>query len=364
MSVNGNSTMNAQHRCRNLLLALTLLALVSPETPAQGVSDLSDLRGWWAFHIGDNMAWADPVMNDRKWDSVLVPARWEDQGYPGYDGYAWYRKHFTVKPEWKGKILYLNMGVIDDVDEVYVNGHFIGFSGLFPPQYLSDYAAQRQYPLPRRVLNEKGENVIAVRVYDSELSGGITGGRVGIAEQLDPLRPDVPLVGEWRIMTGDDFDWKESAFDDTHWRPIEVPAFWETQGMKGYDGFAWYRLHFRPEQVPAGKQLVLLLGKVDDFDETFLNGEPIGRTGTPAQMRRRTGMSVEYKELRAYELPEGALRIGADNVLAVRVLDTFLHGGIYDGPIGLITRDRYVEWNKRQGTQKQSLWQVILDWLK
>lgn len=349
---------------RNLLFALTLPALVPPDTFAQGVSSLFDLRGRWAFRIGDKPEWADPALIDRNWDTVQVPSRWEDQGYPGYDGYAWYRKHFTIKPEWKGKILYLKAGVIDDVDEVYVNGHFIGFSGMFPPEYRTDYGSQRQYPLPRRVLNEKGDNVIAVRVYDSELAGGIVGGSVAIAEQLDPLRPDTPLAGEWRIMTGDDFDWKDPGFDDTHWRPIEVPAFWETQGMKGYDGFAWYRLHFRPESVPAGNRVVLLLGKIDDYDETFLNGEPIGRTGSPAQMRRNSGMSVEYKELRAYELPDGALRIGADNVLAVRVLDTFQHGGIYDGPVGLISHDRYAAWKKRQGTAKQSLWEVIRDWWK
>ena len=351
--------MNSRLPFRTLLTAVILTAATAPEAFPQELQLLSDLRGRWAFRIGDDPAWADPDLNERKWESVKVPARWEDQGFPGYDGYAWYRKHFTVKPEWKGKTLWLKLGVIDDADEVYVNGTFIGFSGSFPPEYISDYAAQRQYPLPRTVLNEKGDNVIAVRVYDNELPGGITGGTVGIAEQLDPLHPEVALTGNWKIMTGDDFAWKESAFDDTEWSPIQVPAFWETQGMKGYNGFAWYRLRFRPERVPAGKQLILLLGKIDDFDETFLNGASIGRTGTPAQMRRRSGTSVEFRALRAYEIPEGALRVGEDNVLAVRVLDTFMHGGIYDGPIGLISRDAYAEWSKRQRREKRNFWDLI-----
>ena len=349
---------------QRLLFAGVLLLSITAVARPQERSQILDLRGRWAFRIGDDPAWASPAASERSWDSVAVPARWEDQGYPGYNGYGWYRKHFTVRSEWKGKKLWLMAGIVDDVDEVYVNGHFIGFSGTFPPHYETDYSSQRWYPLPRTVLNESGDNVIAIRVFDSEQAGGITGGRVGIAEELDPLHVDVDLAGEWKIMTGDDFAWNVRGYDDSHWQPIQVPAYWETQGMKGYDGFAWYRLHFRPDQQLARKNLVLVLGKIDDFDQAFLNGEEIGRTGTARQMRSRNWRDTEYKTLRAYELPSGLLTPGEDNVLAIRVLDVFRHGGIWDGPVGLITKDAYSAWARRQTTEHKTLWDNIRDWWK
>lgn len=356
--------MRSHRWLHNVFIAVVLIAWLPGESLPQARRLLADLRGRWLFEIGDNLAWVDPAFNDRTWDSVMVPSPWEDQGYPGYDGYAWYRKHFTVKRDWKERTLSLIIGTIDDVDEVYVNGHYIGFSGQFPPAYMTAYASGREYPLPSYVLNERGDNVIAVRVYDRELSGGITGGEVGIAEELDPLHPDVTLAGMWKIMQGDDFAWKEPGYNDAAWDQIRVPAYWETQGMKGYDGFAWYRLHFRPEPGLAGKTLVLLLGKIDDLDEAFLNGESIGRTGTLSQFRGNKAPVNEYKELRAYSVPAGLLHVGEDNVIAVRVLDTFLHGGIYDGPVGLISRDAYAAWAKRHRRAPGNLWEAILEWLR
>jgi sialate O-acetylesterase len=356
--------MQSPHVRLRLILAGIVLMVCGTVARPQERSLILDLRGRWAFRIGDNPAWADPSASEKSWDTVFVPARWEDQGYPGYNGYGWYRKHFTVSQEWKGKKLWLMAGIVDDVDEVFVNGHFIGFSGTFPPRYNTDYSSQRWYPLPRGVLNEHGDNVLAVRVYDSEQAGGITGGKVGIAEELDPLHLDVDLAGKWKIMTGDDFAWKERGFEDADWHPIVVPAYWETQGMRDYDGFAWYRLHFRPDAAMAGKRLVLVLGKIDDYDVTFLNGEELGRTGTARQMRRRIWQESEYRTLRAYEIPAGLLKPGEDNVLAVRVLDFFRHGGIWDGPVGLISHDSYAAWAKRQNSEHKSLWDTIREWWK
>ena len=326
-----------------ILLSLGLAASASP-LEAQDVNLLVDLSGRWKFEIGDDMRRADPGFDDRKWDQIKVPSAWEDQGYPGYDGYAWYRKHFTVQSDWTSRDLLLILGRIDDVDEVYVNGEFIGFNGLFPPAYITAYAADRQYPLPAALLKPGSDNVIAVRVYDQELSGGMIEGRVGLYERKNMLRPDIQLPAVWKFRTGDDLKWKEPSLDDTGWKPVRVPAFWEIQGFKDYDGFGWYRVRFMAPGSLPDNNLVLMLGKIDDFDEAYLNGERIGRTGKMPQRGTDALQSDDYTKLRAYWIPSGLLMPGRENVLAVRVYDMFLHGGIYDGPIGIATRDHYTRY--------------------
>src|SRR5687768_10787322 len=53
-----------------------------------------NLRGTWKFSIGDNRKWADPKYVDNDWENIDVPSNWEDEGFNGYNGYAWYRKTF------------------------------------------------------------------------------------------------------------------------------------------------------------------------------------------------------------------------------------------------------------------------------
>ena len=94
-----------------------------------------DLEGRWKFSIGDDSLWANPKYDDDGWEGVIAPSSWENEGYHGYNGYAWYRKHFNVRSKYKNQTLNLHLGTIDDVDEVYINGNLIGFSGSFPPHY-------------------------------------------------------------------------------------------------------------------------------------------------------------------------------------------------------------------------------------
>lgn len=329
-----------------LLCAGALGTVLGVEAKSQDQTMLLDLRGKWRFEIGDDPARANPSFNDASWVDISVPSPWEDQGFPGYDGFAWYRKHFTADPQWEGKVLYLSMGKIDDADEVYVNGHFIGFYGLLPPNYATAYDVDRNYPLPHWCLNMHGDNVIAVRVYDNGLAGGIVQGKIGICAEKDPLLASQSLAGNWKLMKGDNAAWKDPEVNDAGWPVAAVPAFWETQGLKDYDGFGWYRFHFQPSNAFQDTRMILLMGKIDDIDETYLNGERIGRTGTFSTRPEWISVNNEYSELRAYTIPANCLKFGADNVIAVRVFDKVMQGGIYDGPVGLITRDDYVRWEK------------------
>lgn len=323
-----------------------LLSLTAYSAAIAGIDEnhrLYGLRGDWKFQLGDNPHWAEANFNDNKWDEIYVPSRWEEEGYPGYDGYAWYRKHFDASESWRSKDLLLEVGMIDDVDEVYVNGQSVGGTGSFPPDYATAYNVERRYSLAFSLLNPDGDNVIAVRVYDGGGFGGITDGPVGIYERWYSINPDLTLPSIWKFKTGDDIQWKEAGYDDSDWKSVYVPAYWETQGYQDYDGYAWYRVNFNVSAEYRDETLIMLVGKIDDFDEVYLNGQRIGGIGPMPKYKMTQPNSDAYEQMRAYLIPSGLLRFDKGNVLAVRVYDCWQGGGIYDGPIGIVTRQHYLK---------------------
>ena len=142
--------------------------------------------------------------------------------------------------------------------------------------------------------------------------------------------------------------WQTSALNDAAWRTIRVPGYWETQGvkaegselgpsddplMKGYDGVAWYRLHFTMPEAWSGKELTLSLGSVDDEDMAFLNGTQVGATGP--------GIEQAVLVLRQYKIPASRFLPGKENVLAIRVSDGGGPGGIVGPYVFLLPESVY-----------------------
>lgn len=338
------------------VMFIFLAALPAVALQAADTHRLLNLRGHWKFNIGDNVKWSDPKFDDENWSEIYVPAQWEEEGYPGYDGYAWYRKHFRASGGWRDKDLLLELGMIDDVDEVYLNGQSVGGTGSFPPDFETAYNAGREYSIPFVLLNPDGDNVIAVRVYDDHGVGGIVDGQVGVYERKYFVDPDISLPTTWKFKTGDDMDWKEPGCNDRDWTDIRVPAYWETQGFKDYDGYAWYRVKFRVPEKYDDEKLIMLLGRIDDFDEVYLNGTRIGRTGPMPNYKMTYTNSGEYEQNRAYTIPPGLLHFLGENVLAVRVYDAWRGGGIYEGPVGLVTRQHYRTRNYRHSVRSVETW--------
>jgi len=108
--------------------------------------------------------------------------------------------------------------------------------------------------------------------------------------------------------------------------------------------------------------MIALLGKIDDLDETYINGEEIGSTGRIHSNPWRSNLDNEYSEFREYTVPAGLLKAGKENVLVVRVFDGGGEGGIYEGPIGLISRDRYKDWKRNHSWKKEKSWNVNNSW--
>jgi hypothetical protein len=333
--------------CSIIICLLTLSSHVA--AGQENLVMLQSLRGNWQFSIGVNDEWISQKFDDSSWESIKAPSPWEDQGFNGYNGYAYYRKKINISQNYKGRMLYLNLGYIDDVDEVYFNGDKIGSTGSFPPEYNTAYNAERIYYIPEELIKFDSPNLIVVKVYDSEGEGGIVSGEIGLYGGKSSVKMDINLQTKWKFQPGDDLRRKESDYDDSGWGEIFVPAKWEDQGYRDYDGYAWYRKSFVLPVANDNEKMVLLLGKIDDIDQVYINGILVGSTGNfpsrPGSDEVSTGQ--EYDAFRGYYIPDGLLKKNQKNVIAVRVYDSGGFGGIYEGPVGLITQTKYIEyWRK------------------
>jgi sialate O-acetylesterase len=97
-------------------------------------------------------------------------------------------------------------------------------------------------------------------------------------------------------------------------------GFWERWGVSelaSFNGMVWYRTTVRLSAAQAAMGAVLSLGPIDEIDQTWVNGLPVGYTS-------------DWSADRLYELPAGTLHEG-ENVVVVNVLDTYGTGGLY-GP--------------------------------
>lgn len=327
---------------RTLSFVLFYVALLTLDASCQEKERRTNLHGYWKFILGDSKKFANPGYDDSDWDKIYVPNSWQDEGFKNYNGYAWYRKTVEIPVENKD-ILYLELGRIDDVDEVYFNGHLIGSTGGFPPDYFTAYNYSRKYQIPLEYIN-KGKNVIAIRVYDEGGEGGIIGSTVGIYHYPNYSENSLNLFGRWKFHMFDNQEWAKENFDDSSWEDILVPSSWESQGFRSYDGFGWYRKTFKLPANFKTEDLMLLLGKIDDMDEVFVNGTLVGATGN---LSRKWASDDEYNRYRNYSIPDDLLKPGKNNVIAIRVYDQQERGGIYEGPITIIPRSEYKQfWRK------------------
>ncbi|MGH9261429.1 MAG: hypothetical protein ACRD08_16305, partial [Acidimicrobiales bacterium] len=146
----------------------------------------------------------------------------------------------------------------------------------------------------------------------------------------------IPIPGPWRFRTGDDVRYAAHDFDEDAWETIPVPGPWAEAARPEYRGYAWYRARFalppaspdpgRADGRAVGRSVALELGKIDDADETFVNGVKVGQTGEFPPAHRAERLSY-----RRYPVPGEVLNWGGENVLAVRVYGGDGGGGLWSG---------------------------------
>jgi sialate O-acetylesterase len=105
-------------------------------------------------------------------------------------------------------------------------------------------------------------------------------------------------------------------------------GFWEQWGLPelaSYDGMVWYRTTVTLSAQQAQQAAVLSLGRVDEMDQTWINGRPIG--SVPGARQADTEPLIGTGPDRTYRLPRGTLQPG-ENIIVVNVLDTYALGGL------------------------------------
>lgn len=349
------TTANTKNHRFILQVLIFLLILSSLNLYSQDLNNILDLEGSWKFTIGDNPAWAAVNCDDSDWDNVTVPGSWERNGFDDYNGFAWYRKVFRAPDQLlqiKSPILFL--GTIDDVDEVYFNGQLIGSSGQMPPIVITAFRMQRRYPVPAGLIKANEENVIAVRVFDDFGEGGIYDGPVGIFVDNNNYLLLLNLSGYW------DFEpfLKKGNYSMQSDGKIIVPGYWENVGYPNLDGTATYSRTFETPKNADEEHLMIVLGYIDDLDKVYINGVRIGEQ----EQREQNYNRVQHKDIifRGYKIPPGTLKSTGNNVIEVKVTDTGGLGGIYKGPVGLISEKNFELIKKNEPGKNWNIWDNFL----
>jgi sialate O-acetylesterase len=107
--------------------------------------------------------------------------------------------------------------------------------------------------------------------------------------------------------------WYETAYIPKGWRTINIPGYWEDQGIKDLNGVVWYRREMDIPAAMTGVPAKVFLGRIVDADVLYINGKQVGNT------------TYQYPQ-RRYRLPAGVLKPGK-NVFVVRVINSGGKGG-------------------------------------
>lgn len=130
-------------------------------------------------------------------------------------------------------------------------------------------------------------------------------------------RPEMP------VDKGMEEGWFNTGYVPKGWRNMNIPGYWEDQGIRDLDGVVWYR---REIDVPAAMTTAaakVFLGRIVDADVLYINGKQVGNTTYLYPQRR-------------YPLPPGTLHAGK-NLFVIRVTNNAGKGGfVPDKPYQLI----------------------------
>ena len=139
--------------------------------------DNMGIRDWAELDLNDR-EFSKNSFDDSSWDFWLPKSISKEQKNSGSfeskldennqiisDGVIWFRAKINIENIESDFTLIIKNG-IDDVDQTYFNGHLIGNT--------IGWDKARNYKISKKIL-EKGENSIAIRVYDGGGPGGING---------------------------------------------------------------------------------------------------------------------------------------------------------------------------------------------
>lgn len=288
----------------------------------------SKLNTRWQVKSEDSIIFNQPSYDD---------SNWNQQQYlyvelmKNVSKYIWLRNHFIAPSILPKEKLLLRLSLFDIQAQVFLNGVKVADSCFI-------YNHTVCCNLPSALIKPGQNNLIALRAKNMtvNIANDI---KMFKDEVITVMEPTQDLKGIWSFAKGDDMSRINLNPKDTNFKTIQVPKMWESQGFPNYDGFGWYHKIFTRNASFKNQQLMLILGKIDDFHEVYLNGKKIG--GHIPKHYVKDGVS-DYDVLNCYRIEW--LQLEESNILSVRVLDSGRDGGITQGPIGLITMNDFIHF--------------------
>jgi beta-galactosidase len=118
------------------------------------------------------------------------------------------------------------------------------------------------------------------------------------------------LDASWRFNRSDVAGAQDVSFDDSAWGTVTLPHTWNNlDGQDGgndyYRGIGWYRRHYAVPDDQAGRELFIRFDGASLVTDLWVNGAFVGE--------HKGGFAAFVWDVTPY------LRVGADNVLAVKV---------------------------------------------
>ena len=376
----------------------------TPPVIPYAYEEVAEVPMQWKFRLDESThpqrhRYATIDFDDSDWATINIGQAYEDQGYAGYDGWAWYRATFTVAADSVRSVLMAFGGFGAKDAFVYVNGHLVG-------QHYDQWDRPFILDISDHVVRN-GENTVALYLYDDLGMGGVYG-LINVHQPTDEVETDdfatnrggrlemvkwhgwpvfkdhftsgklysryahrsprIPYAYEevakvpvqWKFLLSPYQEHQEvtlsrADFDDSHWADIDIGQAWEDQGYSGYDEGAWYRAQIEVD-AEEGRPVHLAFGGVDNDASVYVNGSFVGEHhGWNTPFILDISETVHYK---------------GQNTVAVWVYDGANMGGIF-GTIEVIqptvkeNLDRYLanrgisaqqKQTDRDGSKKRSFW--------
>lgn len=179
----------------------------------------------WGVGAGAAGEWKPAPAELTQWEN------WPVDGLAEYDGMMWYRARVKLTAAQARKNAAVMLGVIDDVDLVWVNGQPVG-SG--------EGEQAREYRIPAKLL-KAGDNLVVVNAFDMWGSGGLHGNAASRALRFeDGTR--VPLAGwEYQMPPAGLGSMPRAPWEPYAGINILYNAMIAPLGKFGLRGVAWYQ---------------------------------------------------------------------------------------------------------------------------
>ncbi len=145
----------------------------------------------------------------------------------------------------------------------------------------------------------------------------------------------IPQVLQDKGLTGAK-TWFDVTYVPKGWKSINLPGYWEDQGIKDLNGVVWYRREIEIPETMLGKPARVFLGRIIDADVLYINGKQVGAT------------TYQYPQ-RRYNIPADLLKAGK-NTFVIKIMN-------YDGKGGFVPDKPYCLFAGKDAVDLKGTWQ-------